>query len=168
MSLNRTPLTWTGSTPLSTTNLNTEVRDLWNGLESTWDTFTPTWTASTTNPTIGNGSLDGRWLRIGQTVVGCRITLIGGSTTNWGSGTYFFTLPAVPLANTVPDAMGMGTVRDTSAPSTRVCLAYLSSGVTNTVSLIEAATNTFISSSNPWTWGSGDRISIALNSFELS
>lgn len=72
----------------------------WNG--STWDTYqkvlgawtsyTPTWTAATTNPTVGNGSLVGRYQVLGKT---CHlaITLIAGTTTTYGSGQYSFALP---------------------------------------------------------------------------
>lgn len=63
-----------------------------------WTTFVPTWTASTTNPSIGNGTLTSRWMKVGRTV-----TWVGnlwcGSTTNGGSGLWNVSLP-VPVAST--------------------------------------------------------------------
>lgn len=54
--------------------------------------YTPTWTASTTNPTIGNGSILGRYVRIGNLVVYWGKILFG-TTTTAGSGGYMVTLP---------------------------------------------------------------------------
>lgn len=73
----------------------------WNG--SSWDTYfkvsgawtsyTPTWTAATTNPALGNGTLVGRYNKIGRQVT-FHINLIPGSTTTFGAGGYSFALPA--------------------------------------------------------------------------
>ncbi|MFL4947474.1 hypothetical protein ACJ6WE_08890 [Streptomyces sp. MMS24-I31] len=78
----------------------------WNG--SSWDTyfkvpgawtaFTPSWTASTTNPSLGNGTLIGRYQKIGRTVF-FHVNLITGSTTSYGSGAYSFGLPPFAVAN---------------------------------------------------------------------
>lgn len=55
-------------------------------------TYTPTWTASTTNPTIGNGSVNGRYIALGKLIfVAIRVNF--GSTTNAGTGLYMFGLP---------------------------------------------------------------------------
>lgn len=78
----------------------------WNG--SSWDTYfkvpgawtayTPSWTASTTNPSLGNGTLIGRYQKIGRTVI-FHVNLITGSTTSYGSGSYSFSLPPFTVAN---------------------------------------------------------------------
>ena len=81
--------------------LSGRIADLERGLErlqtieigsGTWASYTPVWTASTTNPTLGDGTLTGRHTQIGKlaTVV---INLTIGSTTNIGSGIYAFSLP---------------------------------------------------------------------------
>lgn len=62
-----------------------------------WSTYTPIWTASTTNPTLGNGSLIGRYKRLTAKTCVVRIDLIVGSTTNMGAGQMTFTLPFAPL-----------------------------------------------------------------------
>ncbi|WP_051877190.1 hypothetical protein [Streptomyces natalensis] len=78
----------------------------WNG--SSWDTYfkipgawtayTPTWSASTTNPVLGNGTLIGRYQKIGRTVI-FHVNLTTGSTTTYGSGSYNFTLPPFAVAS---------------------------------------------------------------------
>lgn len=93
----------------------------WNG--SSWDTYfkvpaawtsyTPTWTASTTNPSVGNGTLIGRYQKIGRTVI-AHINLTAGSTTTFGSGNYNFTIPVAAAnvgASLIGNAMLLGTDR---------------------------------------------------------
>jgi hypothetical protein len=64
-----------------------------------WTAFTPTWTNTTTNPVIGNGSIAGYYSQIGR-VVNFRVTIVCGSTTTYGTGTnYFFTYPVAASAN---------------------------------------------------------------------
>lgn len=57
-----------------------------------WKAWTPIWTASGTTPSIGNGTLTGAYMQMGKTVF-FRIKFVGGSSTNWGTGNYFITLP---------------------------------------------------------------------------
>jgi hypothetical protein len=73
---------------------------VWNG--SSWDTYyktpgawvsyTPTWTGSGSNPSLGNGTLVGKYSKIGRQVT-VHINLIPGSTTTFGSGNYNWALP---------------------------------------------------------------------------
>src|SRR5687768_15550898 len=63
-----------------------------------WQSYTPVWTAASTQPAIGNGSLNGRYTRIGKTVIGW-LNLTFGSTTTPGTGQWFFTPPVTPDAN---------------------------------------------------------------------
>ena len=58
-----------------------------------WQSWTPTWTASTTNPAIGNGTLKGRYCKVGKMVT-FSISLMFGSTTTAGLGDWAFSLPA--------------------------------------------------------------------------
>lgn len=57
-----------------------------------WISYTPTWTAGTTNPTLGNGTLTGGYRRIGDRI-DFWISLTMGSTTTYGSGSYRFSIP---------------------------------------------------------------------------
>ena len=59
--------------------------------DGAWTTYTPGWTG-TTNPSLGNGSLVGRYTRIGRTIIG-GVVLTIGSTTTGGSGSWSWDLP---------------------------------------------------------------------------
>lgn len=54
--------------------------------------YTPAWTGSSSNPTIGNGQIIGKYKSMGKLLF-LRIFLSVGSTTTLGSGTYAFGLP---------------------------------------------------------------------------
>lgn len=64
-----------------------------NDMVGAWTSYTPTWTADTTNPSLGNGTLEGRYAKIGGGYA-FAIRLQFGSTTTAGSGNYHFALPA--------------------------------------------------------------------------
>ena len=63
-----------------------------NGLQASWDAYSPTWTAVTTNPALGDGTLTGRYLRIGKTIL-FTLTLTMGATTTYGTGGWILSLP---------------------------------------------------------------------------
>lgn len=85
------PKTWSTNDILTTSDMNTYVRD--NELAiGTWSSYTPTWTAVTTNPTIGNGTITGRYTATTDWVE-LWIALVMGSTTTYGVGSYFVSLP---------------------------------------------------------------------------
>jgi hypothetical protein len=91
-----------------------------------WTVYTPTWTASTTNPTIGNGTLEGRYIELGSAVFG-EVRIVAGSTTNRGSGTYAISLPFSSVGyNHQP--IGQITIRDNSASIIFVGTAVITEG----------------------------------------
>lgn len=61
--------------------------------------YTPTWTASITNPTLGNSTFTGKYVKIGKLVIAW-VYLLVGSTANMGSGTYYFSLPVAAYDHT--------------------------------------------------------------------
>jgi hypothetical protein len=78
----------------------------WRGIErfssnilGPWRTYVPSWTAVTTNPTIGNGTIFGRWREFGD-LVWIWVSIVSGSTTTFGSGFYSVSIPfrSSPLA----------------------------------------------------------------------
>jgi hypothetical protein len=63
----------------------------WVGMGA-WNTYTPDWSAATTDPAIGNGTLTGKYAVVGKV---CHFTTLVtfGSTSTYGSGSYSFGLP---------------------------------------------------------------------------
>ncbi|MFB7219333.1 hypothetical protein [Streptomyces sp. NPDC056227] len=98
------PKTWVVGEVVTAAIMNQEIRDQFNSMFGAWTSYTPTWTAATTNPTIGNGTLTGRYIKVGRTVT-VSLLLIPGSTTTYGSGVYLFGLP-FPAASDVVSCLG--------------------------------------------------------------
>jgi len=84
-----------------------------NTIGAAWETWTPVWTASTTNPVIGNGTISGSYCRFNKTVI-AEGAIIMGSTTTYGTGTYRISLP-FGTAVSVNGSVGYATLFDASA-----------------------------------------------------
>jgi len=83
-----------------------------NSIGAAWESYTPAWTASTTNPTLNNGAISGKYTQIQKLVIATGF-LIPGSTTLFGAGTYRISLPlAAPAAGGL---RGYATLLDASA-----------------------------------------------------
>jgi hypothetical protein len=120
--------------------------------------YTPTWTASVSAPSVGDGTLLGRFIRM-MNLCFLNIDLTIGASTGRGSGAWNFALPAgcdalsgvqqtIPLAITTPSGGGM---------SGHAILL----GGTSTLNLyIGGATSTKITNSNPSSLPAGSRLSI--------
>lgn len=57
-----------------------------------WKTYTPSWTSAGTAPSLGNGTVTGRYMKVGRTVH-VSIELTAGSTTTYGTSSYRLSLP---------------------------------------------------------------------------
>jgi hypothetical protein len=66
-----------------------------------WTSFTPTWTAATTNPSLGNGTLTSRWSRVGRTINWSGYFAVGTTSTG-GSGAWQMSIPVPQVSTTVP------------------------------------------------------------------
>jgi hypothetical protein len=77
-----------------------------NDVASALTSYTPSWTAVTTNPAIGNGTIVGAYKQIGKMVF-FRVSIAFGSTTTYGSGAYSISLPVAAVTG-VPQTTGPG------------------------------------------------------------
>lgn len=75
---------WTGGSEITTSRLN--------AISGIWTTYSVTWTATTSNPALGNGIMEGKYALVGGLCT-VRINLSMGSTTTYGSGEWQFSLP---------------------------------------------------------------------------
>lgn len=123
-----------------------------------WTSYTPTWTASTTNPVIGNGTITGQYRRSANSdIVHWWLRILIGSTTTFGSGIYRFGIGAVPALSAGAKlwAAPGGWTRDASSTANYSIVGRWDSG-----------SNTFIASEHgslltptlPFTFANGDEI----------
>lgn len=120
-----------------------------------WTSYTPTWAASTTNPTIGNGTLVGRYQRRGDFVqIVIRLEL--GSTTSVGSGTWTWSTPQSLGSSTLGYLLGFGQVRDNTG-GVRYPIIIGNSGA-SAMNAITTHDRQFLTSGLPITWGASDSV----------
>lgn len=118
--------------------------------------YTPTWASSGTAPSIGNGTIVGRYLRLNDLVF-ASIVLTTGSTTSIGTGTYRLTLPVNYL-----DSSPSNTIQGTTALHDQGGSKWYGwrAGLTNSGDSVNAvnfdedgAALVFWSDTAPGTWG---------------
>lgn len=149
MSIDRTPKTW-GAEELTSSDLNAEVKDLWTGLQAAWTSYTPSWTASSVNPAIGNGSITGGYMRVGKTI-DFKIRIAIGSTTTTGTGNYRFSLPVAAAGGLNYPILCVGILR--SAAGTRFHRAgYLNDAAE--IALV-SENGSLVQNDTPTTWADG-------------
>lgn len=125
-----------------------------------WAAYTPAWTALTTNPVLGNGTLTGKFAQIGKTVV-FRIDLTIGSTTSFGSGQWRFSLPVTSAAGT---GMNVGGFYSDASGGPAVWPVFGGRGITTTTFEPFAPfsqTDTrvgLLTGAAPFTWATSDEV----------
>jgi hypothetical protein len=123
--------------------------------------YTPTWTATSTNPTLGNGALTGSYMQVGN-LIAFTISLDIGSTTTGGSGAWRFGLPFALNYNRqslICQAKGLDIgvrwytnfVGDTADPNIASSIQILNPDSTD---------GDYITGTYPMTWGNGDGLYI--------
>ncbi|MBP1988601.1 glycosyl hydrolase family 28-related protein [Paenibacillus eucommiae] len=120
--------------------------------------YTPAWTGSSTNPSLGNGKLAANWSRTGNTIT-LNIELIIGSTTTLGSGDWRFSLPQAPYQygfTKVGHALLSGpTGFQTATVVSNPELSYL------TIAVSGGSTN--VGPTIPFTWANGNYLRASIS-----
>lgn len=123
--------------------------------------FTPTWDASGVAPSIGNGTLAGLRYKLGRLCF-FSFRLIGGTTTNFGTGVWEF---GIPFAMHPDWQSGVNTFFPALVNmnnSGTEFLGVVRDGTTNVkIGIKERVTLALIGATSPFTWGTGDFMSCA-------
>jgi len=120
-----------------------------------WSTYVPVWTSNGTAPSLGNGTITGRYKQFGKTVI-VTIKIVFGSTSTFGTAAYFFSLPVA--ANGLNDFVGSAYMRDTSGTSSGhyTGISLVTAASPTVITAYEASGHTQLWSTIPVTWVSTD------------
>lgn len=134
-------------------NGNIDASNMGAPLTAAWTAYTPTWTATSVNPTLGNGTLNGYYLKIGKLTF-VRVYLATGSTTTQGSGQWLFALPFMSRNDGTYQA-----VAGTAIPNS---VAYPLTAVVTSNSAVLApwTAGSVVESGQPGTWTVGSVLTI--------
>jgi hypothetical protein len=160
-----TPRTWAAGEDPAASVYNTHIRDNFNAIGAAWTSYTPTWAAATTNPTLGNGTKSGAYIQAGKLVI-FRIVIVGGSTTTWGSGVYTFSYPVAPLDNSTNGNPGINAFYWDAGVSDTKPFAGMGVGQSSTsFRVVMTSNDSYMSAVIPVVGtnarGAGDKINIA-------
>jgi len=117
------------------------VKDRLNAIDGAWTSWTPTWTSSGTNPTLGDGELVGAYTSIGDLIV-ARFRLTLGPNTTKGTGNWRFTYPVNPHTEHVGSSVGALIARDASGSQSYAAMPYATNGTYFTASMGQTLTIT--------------------------
>ncbi len=136
--------------------LNIAVDNSGSATNEVWEyqqAFTPSWTSSPSNPSLGNGTLTSFYERSGRKIT-IKIDLIMGSTTTYGSGVWSFSLPVPNIAT----GDYVGTALLVCAGTTSIGVAFVSG---STVTIYTSA-GSLVTPTTPGTWATGNRLLITV------
>lgn len=136
----------------------TQVMDI-----ASWQTYTPTLTATTSNPTLGSGSAQtGRYTRLGNTIIGQARVAFGTSGVAAGSGEYRVSLPVTSAAYVNYQPIGNCVLFDSSSGNMgQPTACFATAGNLAEFEYPAAApvgALVRVSNSAPWTWAASDAI----------
>jgi hypothetical protein len=124
-----------------------------------WISYTPTWTASTTDPVLGNGSLTGGYRRIGDQV-DFWLKLTAGSTTTFGVGTYRLSLPVAGLDSSYVQGFSVGILDAGTAWYVNYMGQGQRSGLSSSFECTSMNTSADWTTTAPFTFGNTDSVTV--------
>lgn len=129
-----------------------------------WTSYTPTWGATTTPPTLGSSTITGRYKALDSKTyiveVNCAITT--GGAWNAGSGGYTFSLPA-GVTSSARYQVGSAHVLDNgTAHFAGICKVNPSDTKIAEVVVADASSSRLLGATLPVTWATGDQINLSI------
>jgi hypothetical protein len=121
--------------------------------------YTPVWTADTTDPAIGNGTLTGSYTTQGKLCT-VQIFMSAGSTTTFGTGPWRFSLPlqaSNDSINTIGAAFGLDSG---TAFFTGVC--YVAQNASLLRCVLGNSVGNEVTSAVPFTWATNDYLRLTI------
>lgn len=124
--------------------------DAYENATAAWATYVPAWSSTGTQPALVNGTLTGRYRQVGKTV-DAFIRLVPGSSTTFGTGVYFLSLPST-AAYFHP---GAAFLNDLGTGDYEAMCRVWDSDPSRIFILRSTA---LVAATSPFTWASGDSL----------
>jgi hypothetical protein len=128
-----------------------------------YTSYTPVWSVNSgPAPSIGNGTLSGRYLLVGKVCL-VQIVFVAGSTTTFGSGGIWqFTLPfaANELSGSTGGFSGSAYIEDAAIAGYQA-VAVRKGGGAQSCQLVMGSTS-MVTSAVPFTWATGDFFNLSM------
>lgn len=132
-----------------------------NAYANEYYTGPPTWTGSSSNPAIGNGTLGAAWWRDGKAAT-FNVRVAIGSTTTMGTGNWQFAPNAAAVLTPSPIWYCVGMARAKQGSTVVAGIAYWAAS-TGFLIITDPATGNPYSATVPFTWANGDTLDLVVN-----
>jgi hypothetical protein len=155
------------SNPTATLDVSGSVAINGSNITSAWTAYTPDWTAASSNPAIGNGTIEGYYKVIGKTCF-VRGNIAMGSTTTFGSGEWYVSMPFT--ASNADGILMTANLLDNGTAWYNATMNGARSGFTTKAPIQYQAvggTANDVNATQPFTWVSTDRL-IWNGSYEIA
>lgn len=139
-----------------------DVRDFLVSVYPSFETYTPTWTAFTTNPVIGNGTINGYYRVLGtgtQVWVEGFVRILMGSTTTYGTPQWWVGVPA-GLTPAFDEVVGGTIICSDTGSAVRGGTIYVRTAG-HFEAYADGNTTTRVGPTNPHTWAATDVYSLS-------
>lgn len=133
--------------------INGPNNDIWHGRIA----YTPTLGASGGSPAIGNGTISGGYSRNGREIT-IDIDFAGGSTTNYGTGQFYFTLPY----DTGRYAIGSAVLQEAGVRSYAAAVQVAGGSNQAMLMVADSGGDQNAGATYPFTWGDGDTVRLQI------
>lgn len=152
------PRTWVVGEVVTAAYLNQEIRDQFNSIFAAWTTYAPAWTAAT-NPVIGNGTINGRYQKVGRTVI-FEANVFPGSTTTYGSGSWAISLPTTSATKSTTSLV-QARLYDASAAANYGGVGQVTNADTAVRFFASTSGTSNIGPSTPFVWAAVDEFRVS-------
>ncbi len=121
-----------------------------------WTSYTPVWTCAGSAPSLGNGTLVGRYRRSADSdLMIVEVMLTAGSTTTYGTGFFIFSVPTNASASSTTFTVGSSFIDDVSTQGRPGVAKFNASS-----QLIVYNSAGVVTGASPMTWANGDTLRI--------
>lgn len=132
------------------------------GAGSAWAPYSPSLTATSTNPNLGTGATATGAFQVSGGILNGYFSIQFGTGSSSGSGTYRVSIPSPVHPDLLDSFMPVGSVRlrDDSAPTERIWALITVPGNANVLEMRSTGETgaTQVTNNVPWTWAPSDRI----------
>jgi hypothetical protein len=117
--------------------------------------YTPTWTASSVNPAIGNGQIDAGYRRTSESdLVVYEGRLLTGTTTTYGTGFWLMSIPVAASSGSTNRSVLVGQALDVGSGLAHPIVGRIFAGAL----VFNGTAGTSVSATVPITWATGDEL----------
>lgn len=124
-----------------------------------WPDYNPVWTSAGSAPSIGNGSLSGEYREDGKSLT-VHIRFVPGSTTNFGTGAWHFSMPVGFTMAPTSHAVGMAWAFD--AGTANISGTILADAPNNRFIFVGPNSGAEWQNNIPFTWVNGDTFTASI------